>query len=63
MPTMAEDILSIEMDRVPGFIQEHTAAKTLSDLMRRLNEQMMTGDARARRMAERALEHLGFVTV
>ncbi len=62
MPTMAEDILSIEMDRVPGFIQEHTAAKTLSDLIRRLNDQMIDGDAMSRRMAEQALEHLGFVT-
>lgn len=56
----SEEILSIDVDKIPRFIQDHAAAKTLSEMMRVLNDQLMTGDEFARAMAQRALEHMGF---
>lgn len=55
-----QDILSIRSDQIAAFIQEHTAQKTLSTLVKQLNDMLMYGDEAARHLAARALRHLGF---
>jgi hypothetical protein len=54
------EILQIDADRVSEFIQMHTNEKTLSHLVKRLNEDLIAGDETASEMAARALSHLGF---
>jgi len=56
----ADDVLAVSADNVASFIREQTDAKTLSVLMRRLNEDLLTGDESASALAEQALRHLGF---
>ncbi|MEJ6393696.1 hypothetical protein V8J82_10540 [Gymnodinialimonas sp. 2305UL16-5] len=56
-----EDILSVEADAVPAFIQSHATAKTLTELVKHLNDDLIGGDETASEMASRALHHLGFV--
>ncbi|MBL4628074.1 MAG: hypothetical protein JKY00_08565 [Roseicyclus sp.] len=56
----SEDILSMDRDHVAAFIKEQTSAKTLSVLVRRLNEELLEGDETVRQIASRALQHLGF---
>lgn len=60
MPS-SEDILSLGRDQIAAFIQDQASARTLSDLVKRLNEELMVGDATAQDLAARALRHLGFV--
>ncbi len=60
MPS-SEDILALGRDQIATFIQDHASAKTLSELIKRLNEELIAGDAAARELAARALQHLGFV--
>ncbi|GAB5448589.1 hypothetical protein [Gymnodinialimonas sp.] len=55
-----EDILSIDRTKVAAFIQDQASAKTLSALVKHLNELLITGDAAASQRASRALQHLGF---
>lgn len=57
----AEDILSIEQDRVAGFIQEQANARTLSQTVQSLNSALLSKDQTASAMAAQALKHLGFV--
>ncbi len=59
MPSI-HDILSIRTDQIAKFIQEHASAKTLTPMMKHLNQQLTAGDAVDSREAARALEHLGF---
>lgn len=59
MPS-SEEILSIDQDHIADFIQEHASAKTLSTLMKQLNDALIAGDEAASQMAARALQHLGF---
>lgn len=59
MPT-PEDILSIDRAKIAEFIQDQAAAKTLSALVKHLNEVLIAGDEAASQMAGRALRHLGF---
>lgn len=57
----SDDILDLAPDAVPGFIQHHAAKKTLSRMIKRLNEDVLGGDAVARERAEQALDHLGLL--
>lgn len=59
VPT-ADDILALSADHVADFIQSQTQSKTLSMVMRRLNDDLLRGDQSASEMAEKALSHLGF---
>ena len=61
MTPAARDILSVDPDQIPHFIQSHASSRTLSVMVRRLNSELVEGDASARRMAQKALERLGFV--
>ena len=56
-----EDILSVAPDAVPDFIQHHAGAKTLSRMVKRLNSDLLGGDAVASARAEEALDHLGLL--
>lgn len=51
----------MEPDHVPEFIQSHASTKTLSQIVRRLNSDLIAGDETASEMAARALHHLGFI--
>lgn len=55
-----EDILSIDRDHIAAFIQDQASAKTLSTLMKQLNDVLIAGDEAASQLAARALQHLGF---
>ncbi len=56
----ASEVLALSADNIAEFIQEQTSAKTLSQLMRRLNDDLLAGDETASDMAAKALSHLGF---
>lgn len=56
----ATDILALRAEHVADFIHEQTSAKTLSVVMKQLNEDLLRGDETASSMAEKALNHLGF---
>jgi hypothetical protein len=56
-----EDILSISTDGVASFIREKASSRSLSPLMRKLNDDLMGGDPSASELAARALRHLGFL--
>ena len=53
------DILGVAPQHVPEFIRSHADARTLSRLVRRLNAELLEGDAADRDMAAAALNHLG----
>lgn len=55
-----EDILSIDRAEIADFIQDQASAKTLSPLVKQLNDLLLTGDEAASRLAAKALRHLGF---
>lgn len=55
-----EDILSIDRAEIADFIQDQASAKTLSPLVKQLNDLLITGDEDASRLAAKALRHLGF---
>lgn len=55
-----EDILSIDHEEIAKFIQDQASAKTLSPLVRQLNDALITGDEGASHLAAKALRHLGF---
>ncbi|MBF9043453.1 hypothetical protein HKCCE4037_08950 [Rhodobacterales bacterium HKCCE4037] len=55
-----KEILQIDGDRIADFIQFHASQRTLSGLVKCLNDDLMGGDERASDMAARALSHLGF---
>ncbi|MEJ6390730.1 hypothetical protein [Gymnodinialimonas ulvae] len=57
----SQEILSLRRDQVAAFIQDQTSARTLSDVIRQLNDDLIAGDAAAREQAAQALQHLGFV--
>jgi len=56
-----EEILSVTSDNIPAFIQRHADAKTLSEIVKRLNQDLMMGDETVSGVAARALHHMGFV--
>lgn len=56
-----EDILSVEADHIADFIKEHAGSRTLSRMVRGLNDTLMSGEPTAREMAAQALRHLGFI--
>lgn len=55
-----EDILSMPADDIVAFIRSHTQAKTLSHMVRRLNNDLIDGDDASKVLAAKALHHLGF---
>lgn len=55
-----EEILLIDRESIADFIQKQATAKTLSALVKQLNELLIGGDEAARALAARALQHLGF---
>ena len=59
----SREILQIEVERIADFIQHHANEKTLSGMIKRLNEDLMGGDETASDMASRALSHLGFAEI
>jgi hypothetical protein len=56
-----EDILSVDADRIGEFIQHHAGERTLSHMVKRLNDTLLDGEPTKRRRAADALKHLGFV--
>lgn len=54
------DILSVAPQQVPEFIRSLADTRKLSRLVKRLNAELLEGDASARDMAAAALDHLGF---
>ncbi len=60
VPT-SNDILAVAPDAVAAFIMQHASTKTLSRMVKRLNRDLLEGDAVARAMAARALDHLGLM--
>ena len=59
VPT-ADDILSLSDETIPSFILTHAQDRTLSKIMRKLNQDMLGPDSAARDMAARAIARLGF---
>jgi hypothetical protein len=57
----AENILAISSDSVASFIREQASSRSLSPLMRKLNEDLLDGDPSASALAAKALRHLGFL--
>jgi hypothetical protein len=55
------DILAVAPHKVPDFIRSQADARTLSRLVKRLNNEFLNGDGDARDMAAAALSHLGFM--
>lgn len=55
------EILSVAPDGVADFIMHHASAKTLSRMVKRLNNDLLDGDETASAMAARALDHLGLM--
>jgi hypothetical protein len=53
--------LSISSDSVASFIRDQASSRSLSPLMRKLNNDLMGGDPSASALAARALKHLGFL--
>ncbi|MDG4649899.1 hypothetical protein P6F26_15745 [Roseibacterium sp. SDUM158017] len=56
-----EEILAISSESIGAFIRDQASSRNLSPLVRKLNADLMGGDATASDMAARALRHLGFV--
>jgi hypothetical protein len=56
-----KDILAISSDSVAAFIRDQASSRSLSPLMRKLNDDLMGGDPSASELAARALRHLGFI--
>ncbi|MEM7720839.1 MAG: hypothetical protein AAF376_00560 [Pseudomonadota bacterium] len=56
----AIDILTISDDSVAHFIREQTSARTLSTIMKDLNNDLLSDDVTASDLAAKALRHLGF---
>jgi len=56
----SNDILAVTSDGVADFIQKHATAKTLSTMVKQLNNDLLNGDESASEMASKALNHLGF---
>ncbi len=57
----SDDIPSVAPEAVPEFIQRHAGSKTLSRMVKRLNSDLLGGDAVASARAEQALDHLGLL--
>jgi hypothetical protein len=56
-----EDILAISTDGVAVLHPGKGQRRSLSPLMRKLNDDLMGGDPSASELAARALRHLGFI--
>ncbi len=56
-----EEILAISSDGIASFIREQASTRSLSPLMRKLNDDLLGTDPSASALAERALRHLGFI--
>lgn len=57
----AKHIIDLSPDRVPEFINQSKADRSLSQMMVALNRQFRDGAPREREMAKEALVRLGFV--
>lgn len=57
----SDDILSVARESVPDFILQHAGSKTLSRMVKRLNSDLLGGDAVASARAAQALDHLGLL--
>jgi hypothetical protein len=57
----SDDILAIAKESVAAFIRDQASSRTLSPLIRSLNDELLRGDEIAREKAAKALSHLGFV--
>lgn len=57
----AKAIISLSPDRVPEFINQSKADRSLSRMMVELNRQFRDGAPRERELAKEALVRLGFV--
>ncbi|MCU4651265.1 hypothetical protein N8I71_00355 [Roseibacterium sp. SDUM158016] len=56
-----EEILAISSDKIGSFIRAQASARSLSPLVRKLNDDLMGADPSASEIAARALRHLGFI--
>ncbi|MEM1272867.1 MAG: hypothetical protein AAGF88_03565 [Pseudomonadota bacterium] len=59
----ANDILEMSPESLGSFLMEHRRRKTLSSLVRRLNESMLGDDSEAQSRAEAVLERIGLLHV
>ena len=57
----AEDVLCVASEQIGSFIRDQASSRTLTPLVRRLNEDLLGDDIAASELAARALRHLGFV--
>lgn len=53
----AQTILALSAEEVSSFVKEQASSRKLSGLMRALNDAALKGD----KIAQRAIEHMGFV--
>lgn len=58
---IAEDILAISSESVPGLISELRERQQLSEVVHQLNERLFAPDHAVRNSAQAALTHLGFI--
>ena len=58
---LAKRIINIAPDRIPEFINQSRADRSLSETMSLLNKQFASGTQREMELAEEALSRLGFV--
>ena len=53
----AQTILALSAEEVSNFVKEQASSRKLSGLMKALNDAALKGD----KIAQRAIEHMGFV--
>jgi N-acetylglucosamine kinase-like BadF-type ATPase len=53
----AQTILALSAEEVSSFVKEQASSRKLSGLMKALNDAALKGD----KIAQRAIEHMGFV--
>jgi hypothetical protein len=57
----AEEVLCVASEQIGSFIRDQASSRTLTPLVRRLNEDLLGDDIAASELAARPLCHLGFV--
>ncbi|GAA5073110.1 hypothetical protein KUV65_12225 [Maritalea mobilis] len=57
----SEEILAVAKENVAAFIRDQASTRSLTPIIRTLNDDLLSGDETARDMAARALAHLGFL--
>lgn len=58
---IAKRIITLSPDRVPEFLNQSLADRSLSEMIVQLNTQFNSGTRRETELAEEALKRLGFV--